>query len=318
VSGGSTGVEFVVLGPTYCDLVFGGLPRVPELGTEVFAERFLITAGGSAITAVALARLDRTVALVADVGHDPLGERVRAVLRDDGVSTRWLRDAGGTPTTAVLSTSTDRAFATYLPPSPGDIDLEAVLTESEARHLHVAGFPAVERCADLVARAHALGRTVSFDPGWDAQALQRDDVRAVAEGCDVLMPNASEAALLLDSDETDVDALLEGLATVRNGRVTVVKDGPRGAVAAHGELRVRATAPATRAVDATGAGDVFDAGFLDGWTRGADLEVALRRGVHAGARAVATHGGATGAPSRAALDATLHAALHTDGDEEDA
>jgi sugar/nucleoside kinase (ribokinase family) len=311
---GSSRVEFAVLGPTYCDLVFAGLPSVPDLGTEIFAERFLVTAGGSAITAIALARLDRAVALVADVGHDPLGELVRRVLRDDGVSTRWLQDVGGTPTTAVLSTAHDRAFATYLPPPPGTIDLEAVLRESEARHLHVAGFPAVQRADDLVARAHALGRTVSFDPGWDAHALRRDDVRAVAARCDVLMPNASEAALLLDSDETDVDALVDGLATLREGRPTVVKDGPRGAVAAHGDRRVRVAAPPIATVDATGAGDVFDAGFLDGWTRGDDLERALRRGVHAGARAVGAHGGATGAPTRAELDA----ALAKGGDEEDA
>jgi sugar/nucleoside kinase (ribokinase family) len=314
MSVGSRPVEFLVVGPTYCDLVFGGLPAVPRLGTELFADRFLVAAGGSAITAIALARLDRRVALLADVGHDPLGELVRRVLHDDGVATDWLQAAGGTPITAVLSTASDRAFATYLPPPSGPIDLEAVLEASGAGHLHVAGFPAVQRCADLVTRAHALRRTVSFDPGWDAAALRRDDVRAVAERCDVLMPNAAEAALLLDSDEADADALLDGLAALRDGRPTIVKDGPRGAVASHAGRRARVAAPATATVDATGAGDVFDAGFLDGWSRGDDLEAALRRAVHAGARAVAAHGGATGAPTRAELDAALQAG----GDEEDA
>jgi sugar/nucleoside kinase (ribokinase family) len=81
--------------------------------------------------------------------------------------------------------------------------------------------------------------------------------------------------------------------------VTVVKDGARGAwgVAPGTPDARHAAVPAVPVVDATGAGDVFDAAFLDAWIDGVPLEDALYAGAAAGAAAVGRIGGATGAPT---------------------
>lgn len=300
--------EIVVLGPAYCDLLFAGLDAIPALGTERFASGFLTTAGGSAITAVALRRLGRRVALVADVGDDPHGRVIQEVLQREGVTTRWLRvrDDAPTPVTAVLSTKDDRAFVTHLPTPGQPPALDAVLVASGARHLHVGGFPAALDLPDLMTTARSRNVTVSFDPGWDERALRDPRVLELATACDLLMPSRSEAVRLADlDDDADAARALSKLAATRPAGTTIVKDGPRGAVARDPHGTARVASPSVVAVDPTGAGDVFDAGFLDAWLDGASLDACLLSGAICGARAVTAHGGASAAPTRAEIDRLL-------------
>jgi sugar/nucleoside kinase (ribokinase family) len=330
-------VAVVVLGPVYCDLVFGGLERLPRLGEECFARRFLVAAGGSAISAIALRRLGHRVALVTEVGDDANGVFVRARIGEVGVDDRWLgiRSDAPTPVTVAMSTEADRAFVTYLDPGgptdgpPGAFrpDLHEVLLATGALHLHVAGFPVALAHPDVVEVAHHLGLTVSFDPGWDERALSDARVRRVAMAADVLLINLLEARLLsgqafmpgggldevvvgqgataadgADAPAADLPALLAHLAGRRPRRVTVIKDGAAGAWGADDAGLLHVDAPVVATVDATGAGDVFTAGFLDAWWAGEALAACLRRGAICGARATTAYGGATAAPTRAELD----------------
>ncbi|MEX2501505.1 MAG: carbohydrate kinase family protein, partial [Trueperaceae bacterium] len=304
----------LVAGPAYCDLLFTGLDAVPTLGTERFASAFTVGAGGSAITAVALARLGRPVALLADLGDDLLGDAVLRTLHQEGVATDWVRRRSGraTPVTAVLSTPEDRAFVTHLTAPDGAPELASALRASGARHVHVAGFPFALALSDAASIATRHGATTSFDPGWDEAALADDRVRALAAACDVLLPNRREAIRLARRDGASDDAsdgedarpaswALERLAYGRGGRVTVVKDGAAGASGTDGATTERVRSPAVDSVDPTGAGDVFDAGFLDAWLDGGALRVCLSRGAFCGARAVTAVGGATAAPRRSEL-----------------
>lgn len=311
-------VRVLVLGPTYCDLVFGGLESLPSLGEERFARTFLVAPGGSAITAIALQRLGHTVHLAADVGRDALGAWLRAALAAEGVADDDLRTVPGTtPVTAALSTEADRAFVTYLEPAGAPPDVAELLGATAAKHLHVAGFPVALGAPNVVDVAHALGVTVSFDPGWDGRALADPRVRRVALAADVLLPNRLEAGLLLAAEGEDgapppAEVALAALAALRPGRVTVVKDGAAGAwgadardsaEAADASAREWVPAPRVVALDATGAGDVFDAGFLDAWWAGEPLQDCLRRGAWCGASATTAYGGATAAPTRSQLTA---------------
>lgn len=312
-------LDVLVAGPAYCDLVFADLDDLPAPGTERFADSFLVTAGGSAITAVALARLGRRVGLVADLGDDAFGEVVREVLDAEGVDTRWLRTAAGvsTPVTAVLSTPRDRSFVTHLPQVTAPPEIAAALAGSGARHLHIAGFPVARALPSAVDIAHAAGATASFDPGWDEAALADASVRNMAKEADVLLPNRLEAVRLVDGQAhtTAADALAM-LSVMRDRGITVVKDGSHGAVAYAEGKTLWTDSPVVHAIDPTGAGDVFDAGFLDAWMDGAELEMSLRMGAACGAHAVTLLGGPIAAPTpgqRDALLATLSESLPNPG-----
>ena len=323
-------VRVLVVGPAYCDIVFGGLERLPALGEERFAPRFLVAAGGSAITAIALARLGHRVTLHAELGDDALGAAVDAALAREGVARAGPRGAGAaTPGTAARSTPRERACVADRPPRP-DPPRSHLPSRSPPRkhgfdHLHVAGFPVALAAPDLLDAARARSVRTSFDPGWDERALTDPRTLRFARDADVVLPNALEAALWAAAHGVGADhaaahdgrpeptaasrseraaATVAALASVRPGRVTVVKDGDRGAWGADAS-GVRHVPPVpVAAIDATGAGDVFDAGFLDAWWAGAPLADALHRGAWCGARATSAYGGATAAPTRAEWEAS--------------
>lgn len=86
-----------------------------------------------------------------------------------------------------------------------------------------------------------------------------------------------------------------GRALAERGPTVVVKDGTAGALAIVPDGSIT-TAPATpvTAIYTTGAGDTFDAAFVDSWLRHLPPDEGLRRAVRAGTFAVSTVGGATG------------------------
>lgn len=305
-------LDVLVVGPSYCDLTFTGLGALPVAGRERFADALHLTAGGSAITAIALARLGRRVALLDDVGDDPHGRVVVDALTQEGVGTEFLRrDGRGTAVTVVMPLDGDRAFLTHLPSDGphGPLDLARALRASRPRWVHVAGTAPARTHPDLMTLARRERAKVAFDPGWHDEDLDAPDVRALARECDVLLPNRAEAVRLAGlpdvAAENAAEIALARLAQARPRGVTVVKDGARGAWGFSpdaGDMR-HGSVPPVQVVDATGAGDVFDAAFLDAWMDAATLDAAtldraLTFGAAAGAAAVGRIGGATGAPKR--------------------
>jgi sugar/nucleoside kinase (ribokinase family) len=86
-----------------------------------------------------------------------------------------------------------------------------------------------------------------------------------------------------------------GLRALDNGRtLSVVKLGARGAMAIHAGEPLQVGAPAVDAVDVTGAGDCFNAGFLHAWLHKWPLRDALQFAVACGSFSVRGLGG-TGA-----------------------
>ena len=83
----------------------------------------------------------------------------------------------------------------------------------------------------------------------------------------LLLPNQAEAIRLAGAD--DLDAAVSAL--VAAGPRVVVKLGERGALCADGRLRCLVSLPPVTPVDATGAGDCFDAGLIAGLLHGLDL-----------------------------------------------
>jgi sugar/nucleoside kinase (ribokinase family) len=118
---------------------------------------------------------------------------------------------------------------------------------------------------------------VSLDPQGDPAGGWDGGMRDLLPSIDVLFVNETEAAA--------IDGARAGLV--------VVKRGARGASA--GDVDV--APPAVDAVDATGAGDSFDAGFLAAWLAGEPVEQALRLGCACGALSTRALGGTAAQPT---------------------
>jgi ribokinase len=156
--------------------------------------------------------------------------------------------------------------------------------------VHVAS-PFLQPALDVAAVAARATGTTSLDPGWDP----RERWQVAWEGFDVLLPNAQEARRL--GGEEDVEAAARGLAA--RGPLGVVQLGPEGALAASGGEVTRVAAPPAEAVDATGAGDSFDAGFIAARLAGESLADALALGCACGALSTRAAGGTAGQPTLA-------------------
>lgn len=280
----STNLDVAVVGEIYVDHVFSGFTRWPQPGEEVVTDAYVREiGGGAAATACGLAKLGRSVALVGLVGADDLGW-FAARLAAFGVSTDTLRIGdGASGTTISVSTAEDRSFFTHVGVNRQVGALAAgdgLAVMTQARHVHFA-MPLARAVADAVLPVlAAAGITTSLDMGYQPEWLADPANHATIAAIDHLMPNEKEAELLCGS--ADLATYFAHAATL-GLRHPMLKLGARGAAALDGGRIVRVAPPAVAAVDATGAGDAFDAGFIDALLGGADATTRLQHGCITGA-----------------------------------
>jgi sugar/nucleoside kinase (ribokinase family) len=168
-----------------------------------------------------------------------------------------------------------------------------------ARHVHLA-MPLSRALAQALLPALAeSGCTTSLDPGyqpaWLTDAANHDTWRAV----DYLLPNEKEAELL--SGGRGIPADFFAFARRLPLRNSVLKLGARGAMADAGGHVLEVRPPRVDAVDTTGSGDAFDAGFIDALLEGAAWEERLRRACICGALSTRMPGALGGLPDRQEL-----------------
>jgi ribokinase len=312
----------LVVGDANPDLVLRG-DVVPRFGQteQLLDEASLVVGGSASITAHGLARLGRPVSLVAAVGDDHFGRFLVDRLGAAGVDVRRVAVRQDVPTglTVALSRGDDRAMLTLTGAldSLTEIDLHDALLALRAeglRHVHVGSLFLLPSLAAILpaflARARERGLTTSLDTN-DDPAGRWAGVDALLPYLDVLLPNRAEAVAL--AGEPDPRRAAATLAA--HGPLTVVKDGADGAFAVSPDGTVsEAAGREGPVVDTTGAGDTFDAVFLDAWLDGIPLADALARAVVAGACSVGFVGGTAGQPTRDQLNPDQHDATAQSGD----
>jgi sugar/nucleoside kinase (ribokinase family) len=185
--------------------------------------------------------------------------------------------------TVALIAGGDRAFVTRRAGPALPEGLGALVDGGTWDHLHIGELASLAEMPEILARAKAAGMTVSVDCAWDAQVLARRDLAALLCGVDVFLPNRAEA-----------DALARHAGLETYAPLVVVKDGAQGAVAHQSGAQLHRPARAVEVVDTVGAGDAFNAGFLDRWLDGAALAACLDAGAECASIALARSGGAGG------------------------
>ena len=311
-------VDVLVLGDANPDLVLRGdvVPRFGQI-EQLLTGADLVLGGSGAIVAHGLARLGRSVRLVAATGDDPFGGLTRGWLADAGVEAPLLPPPSGVGTgaTVVLSRGddpADRAMLTF-PGAIADLSADQVRAAVDAalaegvRHLHVASYFLVPAVAGLLpgvlARARAAGVSTSLDTN-DDPARRWSGAGDLLEHLDLLLPNRDEVVALAaaaGSPATDPVEAAAGLAA--RGPVVVVKDGAAGAYRVDPDGTVlRERGVPVEPVDTTGAGDTFDAAYLDSFLHGRAPEACLRRAARAGAMSTSAVGGTAGQPTQGQLD----------------
>jgi len=250
--------------------------------------------GGSAANTLAgLASFGGRAAFLGRVADDQLGAVYAHDIEAVGVIFPLAPATGGSPTgrcLIVVTPDAERTMSTFLGAAaeigPEDIDEDAV---AAAGICYLEGYlfdppQAREALAKAIAASHRAGGKVALsmsDPG----CVERNGplIADALEGVDLLFGNEDELVLLFG---TDADAALDEAAA--RCEVVAMTRGPAGCVVARGDERVSAPALSVDAVvDTTGAGDLFAAGFLRGFTTGRPLAECARLGAVAAAEVIA-------------------------------
>jgi sugar/nucleoside kinase (ribokinase family) len=254
-----------------------------------------ISGGSAANTTIGLASLGARSAFIGKIKDDRLGHVFSRDIRSAGVSFDTPR-AGAGPSTArcyvLVTPDGERTMNTYLGAAqglePDDIDA-AVVADSAVTYLE--GYlwdpkNAKDAFLKAAAIAHAARRTVALTLSdsfcvdrWRDEFLDLVRRRTV----DLLFANESELKSLYQT--ADFDAAIAALR--EDARLAVVTRSELGCVIVNSTMTQAVPAfPVERVVDATGAGDLFAAGFLLGLTRGRDHATAARIGALAAAEAI--------------------------------
>ena len=297
--------DVVVVGEIYIDHVFIGLSGWPQPGEEAFARQYYREIGGGAAnTACALGRLGRAVHLIGAIGSADATWFERR-LAEFGVASDGIHTTDGeTGVTACVSLTGDRSFFSYLGENSKLTDIlraDSVLSSlSFARHVHFAMPLDHGMAGELLPLLRSAGCTTSLDVGFQSGWLTSSSAPSTFRAVDYFLPNEREVRLIAGGDASVY------LAFARANRLprAVIKLGPRGAVMQVGDRVYEIASPAVDAIDTTGAGDAFDAGFIDALLDDADPEDCLRRACICGALSTRKAGALAALPRREELRET--------------
>ncbi|HXG24757.1 MAG TPA: PfkB family carbohydrate kinase, partial [Chthonomonadales bacterium] len=179
-----------------------------------------------------------------------------------------------------------------------------------ARILHVAGalvMPALdgEPMAEVLREGKRRSMITSLDTVWDATGKWMKTLAPCLPYTDYFMPSLAEAQEITGQREPrDVAQALRdtGVGTV------ALKLGPEGCYVQTADTELRMPAFSVKAVDGTGSGDAFDAGFLCGVLHGWDLERTARFANAVGALCVTAIGATAGVRSMEETEAFMQKA----------
>jgi sugar/nucleoside kinase (ribokinase family) len=301
----------LVIGELNVDLIAAGLTGSPQMGKEVEAKSFeMVLGSASAIFASGLCRLDHPVGFVAKVGDDFFGQFCAAQLAALGIDTSWVRATPGATTgvTLCLSGRRDRAQVTF-PGAIAELGLSDIPFDAfdGFGHLHLSCFALQKRLrpafSRLLATAKRHGLSTSFDPNSRLQGEMRKQALRLLPYVDVLFLNQREASEL--TGKSSPNAAARELS--KRAACAIVKLGSKGAVLARAGDIALVPGRKVRAVDTTGAGDSFAAGFISAFLAGESDQACLKKGNACGALSTRAIGGTAAQPDQKELSRFLKA-----------
>ncbi len=288
--------DITIAGELNLDLILYGLPDELPPERELLADGMMLTLGGSSgILAHNLAALGSRVGFQSRIGDDDLGQTALLRLQQSGVDVSRLHRVPGpvkTGLTVILQRAAWRNMVTYSGTIAeltwDDLDLDYL---ADSRHFHVSSFYLQTglrpRIPELFRKMKEAGLTTSLDTNDDPDDAWCSGLLDALRYVDVFLPNEREAPKA--AGVSDLEAAVKKLSAIVP--LVVVKLGREGAMAQRGTERFTSPALRVDAVDAVGAGDSFDAGFLHEYVRGADLPACLAAGNRAGAFSTTRPGG---------------------------
>ena len=267
----------VALGACVLDILGRPVTHIPEgQGGLILDEIRIAPAGSAAGTAVGLAKLGLSVAAIGAVGDDRLGDVLVRALDSFGIDTsRIVRKPGVQTSASILPIrpNGDRPALHAIGANPHFMlaDVAWDLIEGAA-HLHMGGNDVMRGlgrggAAEILRRAKDAGASTSMDMLSEGAPRTLEILAPCLHLVDWFMPNAEQACRLTGAKTSDEAAriLLE-----RGACGVILTMGAGGSLLVSPRETIHLPAHEISAIDTSGCGDAYCAGFIRamllGWT----------------------------------------------------
>ncbi|MFA5713770.1 MAG: adenosine kinase [Bacteroidales bacterium] len=252
------------------NLPIGSMHHVDHNCSEEIWERIkksdvqFVAGGSAANTITAAAVLGMPSAFIGKVGKDELGALYRSDLLRNGIDASLSIGSNGSGRAMVFITApnAERTFAVYLGAAiemgPEDLSPEQF---QGYHYFHIEGYLVqnhrlLRRAVELARRA---GLIISLDmASYNVVEQNRAFLKEIIEEyVDILFANETEAYAFVGKEPKEAAKELSKLCDI-----AVVKIGKNGSMVQQGEQFHYIEAWPAKTIDATGAGDIYAAGFL--------------------------------------------------------
>lgn len=300
--------DVVVVGSYNTDLTIR-TGRLPRPGETVIDGLFSKGGGGKgANQAVAAARAGADVSFVARVGDDTHGREGLQRLKEEHVNTQYVIQDSET-STGVAFILVDKhgensivvAAGANARLSPSDIE-KAMPAISGARVLLAQLESPLDAVGSAIHLARRKGAVVMLNPA-PAQPLED----ALLCNVDIITPNRLEAEMITGmkiSDEASLRSVARRILDfgIKHAIITL---GPRGVIWATKDAVEVIPAYQVRAIDSTGAGDVFSGSLAAFLAEGMAVEESVRMAIASASISVTRIGAQVSAPLRSEVEAFI-------------
>ena len=298
--------DVLVIGELNVDILLNKVKGFPAIGQEILADEMTFTLGSSsAIFAANLASLGVTTSFCGMVGRELFGKYVLAELYRKKVDTSLISEVAQhqTGVTIILNYEQDRANVTH-GGAMEYFDLSNIPVDQflNYRHLHISSYflqkSLQKDIVQLFQIAHEKGISTSLDLQWDPANEWIFPYESCLPFVDFFLPNEGEILAL-----TGMDQLPDAFEVLHDcSNTIVVKRGVKGALAYHKGTYTEAVPYLhSQFVDAIGAGDSFNAGFISSFLQGKSLKESLMFGNLAGAINTTAAGGTSAFTDRSSF-----------------
>ena len=259
-------MSVTVIGDAFIDVI------VPVQGIkpgETYHRKIITLCGGTANVAVQIAKMDEESKFVGKVGSDSFGEYFRQNLRINGVEDLTFMDYEN-PTGLCISLSYDdgermmvanRGANDYLKEEEAMSYIDKII---DSKIVYFSGYSLLSKKTSesvlyAIAECHKQNCDIYFNPG--APNLIKEDFKEIIyDFVDVLILNMEEAKNMTKKDK--IEEIAKTLSTIADTVVITMND--EGCVLSKEEGYIPIETEKSNAVDTTGAGDAFAAGFIVG------------------------------------------------------
>jgi len=295
--------EVTCLGIIVADVIAKTVDKLPATGKLELIEQLELHLGGCASNAaVDLEKIGIKTAVIGRVGDDGFGSFVVNEMEKNGVDVKGVIKSKNSRTSAsVVSvhSSGERSFLHQIGAnadfSVNDVNFSII---QDSKILFIAGtllMPSFdgEPSAELLKRAQDAGITTVMDTAWDSTGKWMKLIAPCLPYLDYFIPSYEEAEMIAGKNDPEDIADVFLKAGVKN---VVIKLGSKGCLfkTADGIKEFIDAFKGITAVDTTGAGDSFAAGFIAGLTKGWSITECCKFANAVGAHCVMRVGATSG------------------------